>query len=256
MNRYTSHDGENYPSSERRNWTLVISGACKPGISPADDRPRANCRRMQFAHRVGKPVEDPPGARLSVAARLSVRDDRAARLPASAPKHRRTPHCRARARVQTRTHTYVRRYVAVGRARTSVRARRIAPARGWHPGEFSCYVRGTSGEEKDEGEKGRKAERRFSRGTKGNETGDPCVARRRRRAASIRRRILTHAQNTQAYPRTYASKPHATTPSQSDVGSGPTIHPDGTLSLLRTDVSHGYATRLHGGPREGDTRWD
>lgn len=156
MNRYTSHDGENYPSSERRNWTLVISGACKPGISPADDRPRANCRRMQFAHRVGKPVEGPPGARLSVAARLSVRDDRAARLPASAPKHRRTPHCRARARVQTRTHTYVRRYVAVGRARTSVRARRIAPARGWHPGEFSCYVRGTSGEEKDEGEKGRR----------------------------------------------------------------------------------------------------
>lgn len=247
---YFSWQEENRLNRERRNWTSSFPERVNPALSPADDRPRANCRRMQFAHRVGKPVEAPPGACLSVAARLSVRDDRAARTPASALKHRRTSHCRARARVQTRIHTYIRTSRCDG-ARTSVRAKRIAHARGWHPGEFSCtYVR------KKKRTRGKKGERQ--RDDSLEERGGTRPGTHASRDVDAAPRLYDGAYlHRRTHGRTRPSKPHATTPSQSDVGSGPTIHPGDTLSLLRTDVSHGYATRLYGGPRrEGDTRWD
>lgn len=87
---------------------LFISGACKPGISPPDDRPRTNCRRMQFSHREGSPcVEGSLGARLSVAARLSVRDEHL--LACSPYTNTGKRHILARARACS-TYTYIRIY--------------------------------------------------------------------------------------------------------------------------------------------------
>lgn len=262
MNGCAFHDKENHLNRERRNWTSSFPERVNPAlVRPTIDHART-VGECNSPIGWGSPSRVPQElASQSQLGCLCATIEPRVHLPPHPSTGARHIVARARACRRVHIHTYVRRGGTCPHVRTSETNRTRAGVAPWrvfvHVYTLKRTVR--SQEEKDEGEKGRKAERRLSRGTRGNETGDPCVARCRRRAASVRRRILTHARNTgvHTHGRTRPSKPHATTPSQSDVGSGPTIHPDDTLSLLHTDVSHGYATRLYGGPRrKGDTRWD
>jgi len=89
------------PINYIRPFIPVAFGACKPGISLLHDRPRVSAGEPSG----GEPVESPPGTRLSVAARLSVRDDRAAFTCLRV--------LRAHTHAHTHTYTYIYTYIYV-----------------------------------------------------------------------------------------------------------------------------------------------
>lgn len=172
MNRYISR----YSSVE--NLERHFRSRCKPGISPADDRPSAQTAgKCNSLHSGGEPVEGPPGTLLSVAARLPVRDDRVAPFTCLRCAHIHThiyiyTHTRASTRhVRARrphVHTYIHTHTYTHTtSRWDVPARpyeRDESHRGWRTviSEFSRLLKCTYIcilKERDRRGKGRKRER-------------------------------------------------------------------------------------------------